>query len=60
MHLYTPSRKVFADEQSAVIAQLPSMDDAKAPNFFEAPSAGVVRFDTGAMMQVGQGITMQG
>jgi len=43
---------VFADEQSAVIAQLPSMDDEAAPNFFEAPSAGAVHLDQQALTGV--------
>eukprot|EP00983_Pelagomonas_calceolata_P050134 1141822-Pelagomonas_calceolata.AAC.3 len=41
---------VFAAEQSAVIAQLPSMDDDAAPNFFEAPSAGAVHIDKDALV----------
>lgn len=44
--------QVFAAEQSTVIAQLPSMDDDAAPNYFEAPSAGAVQLDVQAFMQV--------
>eukprot|EP00200_Dunaliella_tertiolecta_P015815 CAMPEP_0202412058 /NCGR_PEP_ID=MMETSP1128-20130828/24089_1 /ASSEMBLY_ACC=CAM_ASM_000463 /TAXON_ID=3047 /ORGANISM="Dunaliella tertiolecta, Strain CCMP1320" /LENGTH=610 /DNA_ID=CAMNT_0049017897 /DNA_START=70 /DNA_END=1899 /DNA_ORIENTATION=+ len=45
------AEQVFAAEQSAVIAQLPSMDDDAAPNFFEAPSAGAVHIDKDALME---------
>ncbi|KAJ9530208.1 hypothetical protein QJQ45_023474 [Haematococcus lacustris] len=42
--------EVFAAEQSAVIAHLPSMDASGAPSFFETSTAGEAKVDTAAMM----------
>jgi nuclear GTP-binding protein len=45
--------KVFANEASAVIAQLPSMEDAAGVGFFEAASAGQVAVQLEEMEQDG-------
>jgi len=42
---------VFAAERSAVIAHLPSAEDARGAAFFEATSAGAAKVDTSAMME---------
>jgi hypothetical protein len=47
------STQVFAAEQNALVAQLPSMDDDSAPSFFETPSAGALQFDAQALTKVG-------
>lgn len=43
------AEEVFANERSAVIAHLPSLEDQAARAFFEAPTAGVVQTDLAAM-----------
>lgn len=53
---YAP--QVFAAEQSAVITQLPSMDDDAAPSYFEMASAGAVQFDPQALSSQVREITM--